>query len=99
MPVVDRLFSSEAPEERNSKVVLGKVAIKKDEEGEGDGENSDIDSSSSLTDKSDSDDNDLLMAVDADEVQQINRDVNNVSLEYEQYSQDDKELFKNIETN
>ena len=70
MPVVDRLFSSEAPEERNSKVVLGKVTIKKDEEGEGegDGENSDIDSSSSLTDKSLSDDNDLLMAVDADEV-------------------------------
>ena len=99
MPVVDRLFSSETPEERNSKVVLGQVAIKKDEEGEGDGENSDIDSSSSLTDKSLSDDNDLLMAVDADEVQQINRDVNNVSFEYEQYSQDDKELFKNIETN
>ena len=68
MPVVDRLFSSETPEERNSKVVLGQVAIKKDEEGEGDGENSDIDSSSSLTDKSLSDDNDLLMAVDADEV-------------------------------
>ena len=64
MPVVD-------PEERNSKVVLGQVAIKKDDEegeGAGDGENSDIISSSSLTDKSDSDDNDLLMAVDADEV-------------------------------
>ena len=68
MPVVDRLFSSEVPEERNSKVVLGQVDIKKEDEGEGEGDNSDINSSSSLSDHSDSNDNDLLMALDAEEV-------------------------------
>ena len=65
MPVVGRLFNSEVPEERNSKVVLGQAAIKKDDE---EGDNSDIVSSASLTSKSDSNDNDLLMAVDAEEV-------------------------------
>ena len=67
MPVVGRLFNSEVPEERNSKVVLGQIAIKKDNE-EGEGDNSDIVSSASLTSKSDSNDNDLLLAVDAEEV-------------------------------
>ena len=65
MPVVGRLFNSEVPQERNSKVVLGQIAIKKDNE---EGDNSDIVSSASLTSKSDSNDNDLLMAVDAEEV-------------------------------
>ena len=65
MPVVARLFNSEVPEERNSKVKLGQVDIKNEDE---EGDNSDIVSSPSLTSKSDSNDNDLLMAVDAEEV-------------------------------
>ena len=91
MPIVNRLFSSEVPEERNSKVKLGQVDIKNEDE---EGDNSDIVSSPSLTSKSDSNDNDLLLAVDAEEVQQINRDV---SFEYD--ASDDKEFFKNIDTN
>ena len=55
-------------EERNKKVVLGQIAIEiKDEEGDGD--NTDINSSESLTSKSESNDNDLLQAIDAEEIQ------------------------------
>ena len=55
-------------EERNKKVVLGQVAIEKEDE-EGDGDNTDINSSESLTSKSESNDNDLLQAIDAEEIQ------------------------------
>ena len=52
MPVVGRLFDSESPEERNSKVVLGQVNIKKEDEEGGGGDNTDINSSDSMSDDS-----------------------------------------------